>query len=240
MLARDPVVFLPGLVCDATVWESQVAAISRQRKCVVADYGALDSIPAMAQQVLSEAPARFCVAGHSMGGRVALEILRAAPQRVARLALLDTGYQARPVGEAGEDEARKRRRLLELAATHGMRAMGLEWVQGMVHPLRLRDAPLMDAILAMIERKSAAIFAAQIRALLDRPPAENVLAQIRVPTLVLCGREDAWSPLSRHEDMAAAIRGARLAVVDDCGHMSTMERPAQVLAALEAWLDADA
>ncbi len=239
-MTREPVVFLPGLVCDAAVWERQVAAISTRRECVVAEYDELDSIPAMAQRVLSAAPSRFCVAGHSMGGRVALEILRAAPQRVARLALLDTGYQARPEGEAGEEEARKRGRLLDLAVRLGMRAMGLEWVQGMVHPLRLRDAPLMDAILAMIERKSVAIFAAQIRALLDRPSADSLLARIRVPTLILCGREDAWSPLARHQDMASAISGARLAIVDDCGHMSTMERPAEVLTALETWLDADA
>ncbi len=239
-MTREPVVFLPGLVCDAAVWERQVAAISTRRECVVADYDASDSIPAMAQRVLSAAPARFCVAGHSMGGRVALEILRAAPQRVARLALLDTGYQARPEGEAGAEEARKRHRLLDLAARLGMRAMGLEWVQGMVHPLRLQDAPLMDAILAMIERKSVAIFAAQIRALLDRPSADSLLARIRVPTLILCGREDAWSPLARHQDMASVISGARLAAIDDCGHMSTMERPAEVLTALETWLDADA
>ena len=238
-MALEPVVFLPGLVCDAAVWEQQVAAISMRRECMVADYDALDSIPAMAQRVLSAAPARFCVAGHSMGGRVALEILRAAPQRVARLALLDTGYQARPAGKTGEEEARKRRQLLDMATTLGMRAMGLEWVQGMVHPLRLHDGALIDAILAMIERKTAAIFAAQIRALLDRPSAESLLPQIRVPTLILCGREDAWSPLARHHDMAAAIGGARLATIDDCGHMSTMERPAEVLTALETWLDAD-
>ncbi len=237
-MAREPVILLPGLVCDRAVWEPQLAVLSMRRECIVADYGAADSIQAMAQRVLSSAPERFCVAGHSMGGRVALEIMRDAPQRVARLALLDTGYQARPAGEAGEEEARGRHRLLEIANAHGMRAMGREWVQGMVHPRRLRDAPLIESILEMIERKTVATFAAQIRALLDRPSAESLLAEIRCPTWVLCGREDAWSPLGRHQDMVRAIRDARLAIIEDCGHMSTMERPADVSAALEGWLDA--
>ncbi|HVS76410.1 MAG TPA: alpha/beta hydrolase [Steroidobacteraceae bacterium] len=235
-MTRESVVFLPGLLCDRAVWEPQIAALSGRYGCVVADYGAADSLTAMAESVLGPAPDRFSLAGHSMGGRVALEMMRAAPQRIARLALLDTGHRARPEGQTGEAEARKRYRLLEIASSNGMRAMGREWVQGMVHPERLHDAALIESILAMIERKTPDIFAAQIRALLNRPSAEAVLRSIRCPTLVVCGRQDGWSPLTRHEEMTGMIRGARLAVIEDSGHMVTMERPQAVTAALESWL----
>jgi pimeloyl-ACP methyl ester carboxylesterase len=162
--------------------------------------------------------------------------MRVAPLRVSRLALLDTGYQARPEGEVGEAEARKRYRLLDIASSQGMRVMGREWIQGMVHPDRLQDAELVESILTMIERKTPCILAAQIRALLSRPSAETVLRAIDCPTLVLCGRQDSWSPLARHEQMAGMIRGAGLVAIEDSGHMVTLERPEAVTAALYGWL----
>lgn len=237
-MTRATVVFLPGLLCDRAVWEPQIAALSQRYDCLVADYGTADSLSAMAKSALESAPPRFSLVGHSMGGRVALELMRHAAQRITRLALLDTGYQARPAGEAGEAEARKRYRLLDIALSQGMRAMGREWIQGMVHPERLRDRGLMDPIMAMIERKTPGIFAAQIRALLSRPAAEAVLRAIHCQTLILCGRQDTWSPLARHEEMARMITGARLAVIEDSGHMVTLERPEAVTAELEGWLAA--
>jgi pimeloyl-ACP methyl ester carboxylesterase len=232
--------FLPGLLCDRAVWEPQIAALSQRYDCLVADYGNADSLTAMARSALESAPPRFSLVGHSMGGRVALELMRNAAQRIARLALLDTGYQPRPEGEAGEAEARKRYRLLDMARSQGMRAMGREWVQGMVHPERLQDRGLMDPIMAMIERKTPGIFAAQVSALLTRPSAEAVLRAIHCQTLILCGRQDSWSPLARHEEMARMITGARLAVIEDSGHMITLERPDAVTAELERWLAAAA
>lgn len=117
-----------------------------------------------------------------------------------------------------------------------MRAMAREWVQGMVHPARLGDAALIDAILDMFERTTPDIFAAQIHALLSRPDACGLLEDIRCPTLVLCGAQDSWSLPQGHRDMAAAIRGSMLSLIDDCGHMAPMEKPAQVSAALATWL----
>jgi pimeloyl-ACP methyl ester carboxylesterase len=117
-----------------------------------------------------------------------------------------------------------------------MRAMGEEWVQGMVHPDRLSDKALIEDILRMIARKTPAQFAAQIKALLNRPDGEPVLKTIRCPTLVLCGREDSWSPLPRHQQMAKLIPGSRLIAIENCGHMSTMERPEAVTEALRGWL----
>ena len=237
-MAPTPLVLLPGLMCDRAVWGDTLPALGGGRDTDIAAYGAIDSLGGMAERVLELAPRRFAMAGHSMGGRVALESFRRAPERVAGLALLDTNYLPRPAGEAGAREERERRALLELARASGTRAMGEKWVQSMVHPARLGDRALIEAILDMFARKSADIFAAQIRALLDRPDAGPLLPAIRCPALVSCGREDSWSPLARHEAMAAAISGARLAVIEDCGHMAPMERPREVAAALAAWLAA--
>ena len=229
-------ILLPGLMCDAAVWAPQCAALQAQAQCVVPAYGLCDSLSAMAQQVLSQAPSeRFSLAGHSMGGRVALEVLRLAPQRVARLALLDTGAQPLPAGADGERERVGRLALLSQARRQGMRVMGSQWARAMVHPDQ-RDTPLFDAVLDMLERSSADQFAAQINALLTRPDASALLPTIRCPTLVLCGREDSWNPPAQHERMRDAIANAELCVIERCGHMSTLEQPQAVNDALAAWL----
>jgi pimeloyl-ACP methyl ester carboxylesterase len=209
-----------------------------QAKCVIPAWGLRDSLTAMAQQVLAEAPTeRFHLAGHSMGGRVALEVMRLAPQRVERLALLDTGIHTLAAGEAGERERAGRMALLKVAQEQGMRPMGRQWARGMVHPSQL-DTSLFDAILDMIERSNPAQFAAQINALLTRPDAAPLLPAIQCPTLVLCGRDDAWSPPAQHEAMQAVIPGATLSIIEHCGHMCTMEQPQAVNAAMAAWLAA--
>ncbi len=227
---------LPGLMCDAAVWAPQVAALQGQARCVIPAWGLRDSLTAMAQQVLDEAPTeRFSLAGHSMGGRVALEVMRLAPQRVERLALLDTGTHPLPAGEAGEKEKAGRMALLKIAQAQGMRVMAQEWAKGMVHPDRI-GGPIFEEVLAMFDRGSAAQYAAQINALLNRFDAAPLLPGITCPTLVLTGCQDAWSGPAQHEAMAAAIPGAQLVIVEDSGHMTTMEQPQAVSAALAAWL----
>ncbi|RYF75386.1 MAG: alpha/beta hydrolase, partial [Comamonadaceae bacterium] len=214
---------------------SPCAALEEAR-CVVADYGSAHTIEAMARIALDQAGSdSFAVAGHSMGGRVALEIARIAPERLQRIALMDTGLDPIAAGAAGEREIQGRMALLDTARRDGMRAMGEVWARGMVHPDRL-DTPLFAEILAMIERKTPDIFAAQLQALIHRPDARDVLTGLRLPTLVLCGRQDAWSPLQRHEDMHAQLPGSTLAVIEDSGHMSTMEQPDAVTQALRLWL----
>lgn len=227
---------LPGLNCDAAVWAPQVAALQGQANCVIPAWGLRDTLTAMAQQVLDEAPTeRFALAGHSMGGRVALEVLRLAPQRVERLALLDTGTHPLAAGEAGEKERAGRMALLKIAQAQGMRAMAQEWAKGMVHPDRI-GGPIFEEVLAMFDRGSAAQYAAQINALLTRPDAAPLLPGITCPTLVLTGRQDGWSGPAQHEAMAAAVPGAQLVIVEHCGHMTTMEQPQAVSEALIAWL----
>lgn len=227
--------FLPGLACDADVWQDQVRALSNLTSVSVADYGASDSIAKMAEVALSGAPDRFAVVGHSMGGRVAFEIIRTAPGRVAGLALLDTAYRPFPGGEQGDREIAARSALLHIARTKGTRAMAEYWIENIVHRDRLADKTLTGAIIEMMGRKTPEIFAAQIKALLARPNAEPVLSTIKCPTLVLVGREDLWSPVAGHREIAAAIPGSQLVIVEHCGHMAPMERPAEVTSALTAW-----
>jgi len=231
------ILLLPGLLCDKAVWEAQIGALQEVATCLVPDYGLLDSIEGMAGQALSLAGGRsFALAGHSMGGRVALEIMRRAPDQVQRLALLDTGFQPLASGPAGEQERVGRMALLARSRSAGMRAMGEQWARGMVHPEHV-GAPVFQAILDMIARSTPDQFEAQIRALLARPDATAVLAAVRCPTLLLCGRQDAWSPLARHEEMQRHIRGSDLKVIEQSGHMTTMEQPQAVTSLLREWID---
>ncbi len=230
-----PLLLLPGLVCDRAVWAPLLPVLGQVADCRVADYGELASIPAMAERVLASAPPRFALAGHSMGGRVALEIMRRAADRVERLALLDSGFQARPGGAPGALEQDQRHALIALARREGMRAMGLEWLKGMVHAARHSDQALTDAIADMVARHPLPVFAAQVEALLARPDATDVLRGIRCPTLFGCGRQDAWSPLARHVEMAGLVPHSNLVVIEESGHMAPMERPARCAVQLAAW-----
>lgn len=230
-----PAVLIPGLVCDASVWAHARPALETHTSVTVAEHGSLDSLPAMAEKILREAPPRFALAGHSMGGRVALEVFRRAPQRVAALALLDTGVQPLATGDAGQRETDGRHELLAIARERGMAAMATKWVQGMLWPPRLSEAALVAGVVDMMARSSAEVFAAQIRALLARPDASSLLGEIRCQTLILCGEQDSWAPAARHREMAAQIPASRLVLVPRCGHMCTLERPEDVTAALLDW-----
>jgi pimeloyl-ACP methyl ester carboxylesterase len=232
----EPLVLLPGLLCDEAVWQGQIDALRDVATCICMDWGRLDSILAMAERVLRLAPERFSLAGHSMGGRVAFQVVRLAPRRVARLALFNTGADAKPPGVAGEEEERKRRALLQIAKERGMRAMALEWLPPMMKPGCMADSALVESIVSMIARKTPEIYEAQMLALLGRPGATAVLAKIGCSTLLLTGREDGWSPPARHAEMAAAIPGSRVVIVPDSGHMAPMEQPAAVAAAMRDWL----
>jgi len=231
-----PLVMVPGLMCDHAVWEPLLPWLAKDRECRMVDHGQADSLVQMAKQLLQDAPPHMVLAGHSMGARVALEVLRLAPDRVKGVALLDTGYLPKAAGEAGEEEARKRFHLLKIAQEQGVRAMANEWVQGMVHPDRLSDAPLIERILAMFDRKNANIFACQINALLNRLDGSDVLRAIKVPTLLMCGKQDAWSTPAQHQAMNALVTHATFDVIEDAGHMAPMERPEPVALSLQRWL----
>jgi pimeloyl-ACP methyl ester carboxylesterase len=225
------VVLLPGLLCDEDIWRGPIQRLSRSHDVVCPGFLDHGSIEAMARDVLVRAPERFSLAGHSMGGRVALEIAARAPERLERLALLNTGFSpARP----GEAEGRSR--LIRIALEEGMAALARHWLPPMLPAYRVRDEALMSRLTAMVERATPRLFQRQIGALLTRPNAHRGLTAIPCPTAVLVGRQDAWSPLAQHQEMAALIPNAWLSVVEDCGHMAPAEQPEAVADALEAWM----
>jgi pimeloyl-ACP methyl ester carboxylesterase len=229
-----PLVLVPGLLCDAAVWQPQTDALADVAAPWVADHTRHDDLRALAAAVLREAPAeRFALAGFSMGGYVALEMIAQAPERIARLALVDTS--ARPESA----EARERRlRLIELAASGKFSRVTEVLLPMMLHASRLADPALLAVVRDMARRTGEDAFVRQERAIMSRADSRPRLAAIGCPTLVLCGRDDQLTPLEGHEEMAAAIPGATLTVLGTCGHMSTLERPEAVSAALRTWLAA--
>ncbi len=228
-------VLLPGLLCDAALWEPQLSDLADIADFFVADLTEYETVKEMGESVLRDAPWReFALAGLSMGGYVALEIMRQAPQRVTRLALLDT--RARP--EIRDDTVR-RQQLMKLAQTErGFTPVTRRMLPLMLHPSRVKDVQLTRTIREMAERTGVEAYLRQQRAIIARPDFRPGLRTINCPTLVLCGRQDQLTPLECSEEMAAAIPGAKLAVVEECGHVSTLERPDEVNALMRAWLTA--
>jgi pimeloyl-ACP methyl ester carboxylesterase len=226
-------VLLPGLLCDHALWEPQIAALAEICTPCVADLTRGDSMAAMAATVLAEAPAQqFALAGLSMGGYVAMEIMRQMPQRVTRLALLDT----RATLDTSEETAR-RHEMIRLAQTeHGFTPITTRMLPLLVHPARVKEEPLVRVIRDMAERIGVEAYVRHQHAMMSRPDYRPDLPSIRCPTLVLCGREDALTPLERHEEIVRQIPSARLVVIERCGHLSTLERPHEVNVALHDWL----
>ncbi|MCW8277872.1 alpha/beta hydrolase [Pseudomonas sp. PCH199] len=222
---------LSGLLCDQTVWQAQIDALKGIRDIYALDFQGFDNLSAMAEHVLSQTPEVFALAGHSMGARVALEIVRLAPHRVERLALFDTG--SHPV-KAGEKEARQK--LLDLAREHGMEALASQWLPPMMSPENVSNASLLDPLKTMVCSMSLETFEGQIRALLNRPDASLGLASIQCPTLIGVGREDTWSNIAQHELMALAIERSRLVIFERSGHMAPYEAPIAVSTAMREWL----
>jgi pimeloyl-ACP methyl ester carboxylesterase len=231
MTANTNLVLVPGLLCTEALWAPQIAALSDIANCTIADHTRHDSIVDIAGSILAAAPERFALAGLSMGGYIAYEIVRQAPERVERLALLDTGSRA----DTPERTA-SRRDLLANAEREGVcRAQEL-LLPALIHSARLSDKPLVDTILQMAVDTGLEAFRRQEEALIGRPDNLPFLASIRCPTLVLVGQEDALTPVDTARVIADGIAGARLVIIPDCGHLSTLERPEAVNRALRAWL----
>lgn len=224
-------VLLPGLLNDARLWRHQVSGLSNAAHAFVADLTVADSIASLASAALAQAPAeRFALAGLSMGGYVALEVMRQAPERVLALALLDT--TARPdTPQAAEG----RRKLMQLAETD-FPAVIDTLLPRLVHPSRLNDASIVDVITAMALSVGKEAFIRQQTAMIGRIDSRPYLHRIQCPTLVLCGRDDMITPVEVHQEMVAGIPDSNLVVIEECGHLSTIGQPRKVTAALEKWL----
>jgi pimeloyl-ACP methyl ester carboxylesterase len=225
-----PLVLAPGLLCDAALWQPQIAHFSQERPVQVADTTQDDTIAGMAARLLADAPERFALAGLSMGGYVSLEVMRRAPERVERLALLDTS--PRPETDEG---AKARRLLMNMAEAGTFRGVTTRLLPRLVHPSRLEDEALTRIVVEMALNIGKDAYLRQQTAIMNRVDSRPDLIRIGCPTLVLVGHEDILTPPNISAEMAADILNAKLVVVPECGHLSTLERPEAVNAAMDAW-----
>jgi pimeloyl-ACP methyl ester carboxylesterase len=227
-----PSVLVPGLLCSARLYTAQIPALWPLGPVLVADHRRNDSLAEIAARLLASAPPKFALVGLSMGGYVAFEVLRQAPERVVKLALLDTGSRA-------DDDARRavRDNQVDLARNGRMaEVVDMLW-HVWVHPSRYADAALKEDVRAMVNETGVDAFARQQAALKSRPDSRPGLAAIRCPTLVLVGDSDQSTPPELSREIVAGIAGARLVVVPECGHLSTMEQPDVVNRALLEWME---
>ncbi len=221
-MPAEKILLLPGMMCDARLWSHQIAAMSVPTQ--VADLSRADNVPDMAAQVIAEAPEQFAVAGLSMGGILAFEIWRQAPARVTHLALLDTN----PGPDAPSRKA-IRFEQIAAAASGELEELAVESLKPLYLAEKNRnDEAILNTILDMALSLGPAVFERQSLALLNRPDSVPTLPSISCPTTIICGREDAICPPRFHELMAREIPDANLMVIDDCGHLSSMEQPDKV------------
>lgn len=231
MPASVPLLLVPGLTCTARLYAPQVAALWPLAPVMIPDHRQDDDIEAVARRILDNAPPRFALAGLSMGGYIAFAMMRQAPERIARLALLDTS--ARPdtpeqtAGRHAQIAMTQEERFGEIADLSMPRY---------VHKDRQNEAALTGIVRQMIAETGPDAFVRQLRAIMSRPDSRPMLAQIRCPTLVLVGDADVATPPDLSQEIAAGISGATLVVVPDCAHLSTLERPEAVNAAMKDWL----
>jgi pimeloyl-ACP methyl ester carboxylesterase len=230
-MEKQHLVLVPGLLCDAAMWEHQSRYLSETAEIKIADVTRSETMIGMAEAVLAMAPEKFALAGLSMGGYVSMEVMRRAPERVTKLALLDTSARSDT-----EEQSRRRNRFMQLTREGGFNEVISTLLPLLVHPDRMQDEPLCSNIKEMNRRAGPEVFMRQQAAIIGRPDSRNDLSRMKCPTLILCGRQDALTPLEVHEEMSSKIPKTRLAIIEDCGHMSTMERPRAVTALLRDWL----
>jgi pimeloyl-ACP methyl ester carboxylesterase len=229
---RQHLVLVPGLICNERLWTHQISGLEALADVsVTAEHTKHDNVGDIAAAVLSAAPARFALAGLSFGGYIAMEIMRQAPARVDRLALLDTRAQA-----DSDENVERRALLIEQSRIGKFLGVTDKLLELFVHPARLRDRSLVEEVKRMAAEVGRDGFIRQQTAIMNRPDSFEGLAGVVCPTLVLVGRQDALTPVADHQAMHSVLSNSDLAVIEDCGHLSTMERPAAVNAALRDWL----
>ena len=229
-----PVLFLlPGLMCDEAVWVNQQQVLSPHAEVIIPVFRGFDSLVNMANHVLELAPERFSIVGHSMGGRVAWEIMELAGNRIDKFVVMDSG-----VHPVTGDESESRQVLIDLALSDGLQAVADNWIKPMVHPGRHKDTELLNTINDMILRNSVEDFLGQIQALLNRKDQRDNLLKIKQKVLLITGEVDTLSPPEQNQRMANRINRADLGIVTNAGHMVTMEKPQEVSTILLNWFAA--
>lgn len=230
-MSEHPLLFVPGLLCSARLFDAQLKALAADSETHVADHTTVDTMTGVAAAILADAPDEFTLIGLSMGGYIAFEILRQAPGRVRRLVLLDTQARADT-----EEIIANRRDLLEPAGRDGAVAVQRALLPRLIRPDRIGEEPLTSEILKMAEEVGDTGFRNQTHAIISRPDSRGMLGAITCPTLVIVGDQDILTPPDRAREIADGIGGAELRVVPDCGHLSTMEAPDAVNRILSDWL----
>ncbi|MBL8552125.1 MAG: alpha/beta fold hydrolase [Hyphomonadaceae bacterium] len=231
MVGKKNLLLLPGSLCDERLWAGQVRALAEVCAPQALHFSTFESLPAMARDALDHAPPSFALVGFSMGGRVAIEMMRIAPERIERLCLMSASAHPLAGGEAA-----RRQPLIDLAHRDGMEALAGEWLPQLVHPTRRADPGLMAQLTDMACRFTPAEYEGEVHALLTRPDARDVLPSIKCPTLILAGAEDPLSTAARNQELKQAIPHADLVLLKDCGHFPMLEMPEATNAALRAWL----
>lgn len=231
MASALPLVLVPGLLCSARLYTLQVAALWPHGQVAIADHRRDDGMAAIAARILADAPPRFSLAGLSMGGYIAFAMMRQAPERIARLALLDTS--ARP--DTAEQKA-GRDKFIATAEAGGLNDIVETLTPRFLHPDHANNETFKGVIRAMAQETGAEAFVRQIKAIRSREDSRPLLAKIGCPTLVLVGDTDVLTPPELSQEIAAGVSGAKLVVVPNCGHLSTIERPDAVNKALAEWL----
>ena len=227
----SPVLFLPGLLCDATLWRAQIDGLADMVAPAVADLTLDDSIADMARRALAAAPPQFALVALSMGGYVAFEIMRQAPRRVTRLALLASS--AAPDSPTRVSERRGAIESLELGRFRGVTDRLLPQLVHSRHVL----SPVAETVKQMAERVGGPAFIRQQRAILGRPDSRPDLAHIKVPTLVAVGQDDRLTPPAESQEIHRGIPGSTLHMFEKCGHLPALELPTETTALLRAWLN---
>jgi pimeloyl-ACP methyl ester carboxylesterase len=229
--SKPTLILAPGLLCDAALWRHQSEHLSDIAEVMVADFTTGDTMADFAASVLAMTSGTFALAGLSMGGYVVQEVMRQAPERVERLALLDTGARADT-----EEQSSRRRGLIELSQKGEFKGVTKTLLPLFIPESRLDDEDLVEEVMAMTRRIGRDAFIRQQTAIMGRSDGRGDLAKIKIPTLVVCGRLDTLTPLELSEEIATGIPGAALVVVENSGHLSTMEQPEAVTALLRYWL----
>ena len=233
MIARSTyLVLVPGLACTEDLFAEQIASLRGEVTISVADYARHDTMSAIARAVLATAPKRFALCGLSMGGAIAFEMVRQAPDRIERLALLDTSALSDT-----PEQTERRLKLMAMARTGDFKLVRETLWLLFVHPAQYDNVALKRAVFKMMDDTGPETFIRQQKALMSRPDSRPSLEAIHCPTLVLVGNEDALTPISVAQTISDGIAGSKLDIVQDCGHLSTMERPDAVTEALRAWID---
>ena len=227
----EPLVLLPGMMCDARLFGPQIKHFGKTRAIHLPPIGGHENVENIAAEVLASAPGRFALAGLSMGGIIAMEVVRRAPDRVTRLALMDTNPQA----ETPQVAANREPQIVRVMA-------GLlpDVIRDEMKPNYLAPGPrrqeVLDIVMDMALDQGEGVFLRQSRALQRRPDQQATLRKLKVPTLILCGEHDTLCPIKRHEFMAELIETAELKIIPDAGHLPTLEQPDVVIDAMETWL----